>query len=865
MKKTLFLALALVTLPAAHADFGYELGKVDGKTVGGNTLVGEAVLTPENLPSLNNAVLSVGTHNGDASMELTEGTTLTLPNALMIGGTGYGITDKVSGNGKVVVKQGATINVGSKTTSSGGHHVDVGNSRLPALGELYVEGGTVNAAQFVVGAGKGTGLAVISDGGSVNLANAGITGGQIGMLVGYHNGYGDNGKGTLILDNGTLTDSLNHYAFVGCSGDAAVKLLNGSTWESDSGVYMGDIWEGAYGEGTETDTLFVSNDSSFRASFLWADDKSAVNNEGEMTLKGTLLYGAELSNSGQLNTTYIEMEESSMSNSGTINASSAVSIAEGSLNNSGALGATGVSLSGSEAVNSGTMTVTGGLIELYEGAALDNIAGTIAADAVVLGAGSTFTTGVVTVSGCESEMAQTHSMSAAYATGLADGTAVVLDPDKVGSSVTIGALLTGGDTMQHLYTEDFRALETKVRETLALQFATDYDAKTQSVTAWEPFAGEYLAECEVKVANIIGKNIAANVTTDDVGEGGDVTVAIEGATLVVRVGTDGADIPTEDDKRRSAEKVGTLGSYTTDVTETDAAVRLHTETANTAVEWQGHYMETVAQENATIGATTKVTIGTKDEETGEPVISGSLTVVETSTLHNQGQVSTDNVIVDGTLNNNGLIAAATEVNGTLKGSGTISGDTVLNNGAELIVGNSPGHSTFEAALIANGGSSITFSVAGTNIGDASTGDNTGWDSGTYSQIVITGSEPITLSSDVTINVDFGGSSLFTKTTPLYEQQAIAFELMLIKGGVDASLDLDNLLAHTTLGLTNEVGGNPDALTGLEWTVSFSDTSYRIEGNNLILSGTMNTTATPEPATTTLSLLALAALCARRRR
>lgn len=788
MKRTLFLALTLCAVGSATAAITQEHG-----TYGFNSLVGEEVMTKDTTLSYA-AVLNVGTYAGAGHLTLEENVTLTLPNALLIGGKGYSMPVTHANNGTVVVKPGAVIEVGDKATSSGGHHVDIGNSGYACEGLLSVEGGTVNAGQMLIGQTAGTGTVVVKDGGSVNLSWAGITplpnpaNDQIGLTMGN-----DGGMGHLILDNGTFTDTTGTNAFLGAAGDASVELRNGSTFTSNSAVWMGDIWAGAYGTGTGTDTLAISAHSSFTCSLLCADAGAAITNDGQLDAgEGMYLYGVDVSNSG---------------------------------------------------------TLSGDEILIYSGASVDNT-GLLDSEYIELGSGAKLITGNLVVSGCETAMNPDHSMEMEYSTGLAAEELILRRVD----GTTVGAHVNGGETMQYLYAQDFRDIDAKVLASLNLQGATAADADG-NIIDWRPLTPEEAAQ--VKVANVIGKNITANVTTDEAHDGGDITVALSGSHLVVRVGDNGATEPTDEDKKASAEKVGTLGSYHEDVTETDASVRLHTTATQSTVEWEGHYMETVTGETSVVNDTTRISVGSDGVE-------GTLTVVEKSTLQNHGDVASDKVVVNGTLDNNGTVSAATTVNGTLKGSGVMAATTLAET-ATLIVGNSPGYSTFTDALVAQSGSTVVFSVSGVETPSSLTA-GTGWDSHTYSQIVMENGAAVTLCDGVNITIAIGGDLLCSAMTPLHEESLTPFELILIKGGVtSASADLVSLMNHTSFVLTDESGALPLVLTGQTWVIDVANAVYHVNEGNLILSGDLKVTRTPEPATATLSLLALAALASRRRR
>lgn len=876
MKRTLFPAAVLFAVSSASAAITPERG-----TYGLNSLVGNEVFTQDTVIDSStghyDAVLCIGTYSGEGLLTLEENVTLTLPNAVTIGGKGYSMPKDTAHNGSMVIKKGAVLQVGAKATSSGGHHVDVGNSGFPIEGHLLVDGGTVLTGQFLIGQDAGSGTATITNGGVVNLSWDGITpqknpaNDQIGLTMGSAGG-----KGNLIIDNGTLTDTTGTNAFLGAGGDATVELKNGAVFESNSDVWMGDIWNGAYGKGVGTDTLTVQAGSSFSCNMLWADKASAITTDGVLTMRDEMyLLGGKLTNGGVVQAEYVEVARgASVSNSGTIHADTLGIYTGTSFDNKGTLDVGHIAIRGESVTNSGTMGTEDGVSDIYLGA-LDNT-GTIQGKAVVIGSESTLITGTLVVSGCETAMNPDHAMQTDYATGIADGTAVVLEPrgTQALTNVTVGARVNGGDTMQYLYSADFRALDAKVLDALNLQVVTEFDEKG-IVSAWEALTEKHADKLNVRVANIIGDNISANVTTDDAHDSGDITVALSGSHLVVRVGDNGVSDPSAEDRKASAEKVGTLGSYREDVAETEASVRLHTTASQSAVDWEGHYMETVATETAHINDSTVVSVGSAG-------VDGTLTVVEKSTLQNEGQVKTDTVVVNGTmanvgkvtsdkvevngtLDNNGHVTAATVVNegGTLKGSGTMA-KTTLTFGASFIVGNSPGVTTFTDDFKAEAGSETVFSVAGW---DPATEAQKGWNTPTYSQVVIAGAETTaTLEADARVVIAFGGEYLFSSASPLYTEQQTEFELVLIRGGMaDDGTDLVALLNNTTFMITKESLGQPRPEENIIWHLHVADARYSIEESNLILRGTLGITRAPEPATATLSLLALAALASRRRR
>lgn len=201
--------------------------------------------------------------------------------------------------------------------------------------------------------------------------------------------------------------------------------------------------------------------------------------------------------------------------------------------------------------------------------------------------------------------------------------------------------------------------------------------------------------------------------------------------------------------------------------------------------------------------------------------------------------------------NDGMMTLTTTVNAnaTLKGSGTFGVVTV--DGGKLVVGNSPGHQEYTGALTLNSGS-IEFAVGGVQA--ASTGQETGWQSGTYSTINM-GGHDLVIGPDGEILIAVGEKALTS--------MGGAFELALVTGLNRTFSDAELAkLAEQTSFVPAEVGAAETSGMALT-TPNFS---YKMSGNTLVLTSASAAGDTvPEPATGTLSLLALASLCARRRR
>lgn len=353
MKRTLFVALTLLAAQSVYAGFEVEKGV--------NYLVGEATVTADSLPTLVNAALSVGTYHGEATMTLkADKTVLELPNALFIGGIGYNLQGEPAHQGTVVLEQGTELRVGKETQSSGGHHIDVGNSAAGADGFLQVNGGTVYAGQLVIGNHtNSSGRVEVSDRGSVALSRDGFSDAtQIGLVIGN-----DGGAGTLIVDNASFTDTTGGQTTLGLTGTATVELKNGARWNAaESDMFLGDYQYGTEplvgaeehptglaaplptrptvesgtqadnGSGTGKDTLSLSGNSALTAKSLallanadvtvsadssitidptngglWVYAGCTLTNDGRLDAY-TGVYGGTLQGCGTMSTTIIQQE-----------------------------------------------------------------------------------------------------------------------------------------------------------------------------------------------------------------------------------------------------------------------------------------------------------------------------------------------------------------------------------------------------------------------------------------------------------------------------------------------------------------------------------------------------------------------------
>lgn len=212
-------------------------------------------------------------------------------------------------------------------------------------------------------------------------------------------------------------------------------------------------------------------------------------------------------------------------------------------------------------------------------------------------------------------------------------------------------------------------------------------------------------------------------------------------------------------------------------------------------------------------------------------------------------------LTSGVHTNDGVMTLTTTISqgAILKGSGTFG--EVMVKGGDLIVGNSPGHQAYEGALTLESGR-VIFSVAGFNEAAGLT-TTTGWESGGYSSIDMQ-NHAFTVGPDGQIVIALSREAANSLT-----MAGGSFAIDLVTGMSNTLTDeqLAALAEQTTFQLSEE----PEALAGRAGLTT-PDFAYKMVGNKLMLtSGAGDNQTVPEPATSTLSLFALAGLMARRRR
>ncbi len=253
------------------------------------------------------------------------------------------------------------------------------------------------------------------------------------------------------------------------------------------------------------------------------------------------------------------------------------------------------------------------------------------------------------------------------------------------------------------------------------------------------------------------------------------------------------------------------------------------------------------------GATTTINIGEMASEAA-PAAYGVMTLAEGEGTEGGVALPAETFRV-GSYTNKGTttinISAGDTFNATEyinEGDSTINaeaGATVHFDDLQLVSGSMAleGEGTYEGLA----GSETTFYVTGSTLGDASS---------TLLDVSSLTSEQFSLAADATFTLSFS-SDLVAELQAEGEKGPVSLTLITGYEGFELSEEALALLAETTTYVSTDV---PDVLLTLAGTATYS-----MQGNNLVWTFGEETAAVPEPATATLSLLALAALATRRRR
>ncbi len=218
---------------------------------------------------------------------------------------------------------------------------------------------------------------------------------------------------------------------------------------------------------------------------------------------------------------------------------------------------------------------------------------------------------------------------------------------------------------------------------------------------------------------------------------------------------------------------------------------------------------------------------------------------------------------------NGTLAEITLTGSKLQGGGKFNKVTV--NDSTLAVGNAPDYQQYSGGSLTLSQATLEFYIDGFTK-EASKWNGIGWGSGTYSNLDMSGGSIYVMNTESIDEMNFylGGSALEALL------QDGSFTLGLITGIQNSYFmpDYEDLVANTHFYVSDAA----EAIAGTSWlggedlTNHFSVKYEYVQSYdwgpwqvNMVGTYTGVTPPIPEPSTSTLSLLTLASLCARRRR
>ncbi len=238
-----------------------------------------------------------------------------------------------------------------------------------------------------------------------------------------------------------------------------------------------------------------------------------------------------------------------------------------------------------------------------------------------------------------------------------------------------------------------------------------------------------------------------------------------------------------------------------------------------------------------------------------------------------GKTTASSMVVGGILQNRGSITANLNHGGffssvILMNMGTVDAD--LAGGASFSVGRyvNIGDSTFTVASGSSCHFNILYLAAGTLTFDGQASYQLGGETGTHTIFSVSGTESTTC-INVTPMGSGDGAAVFTLApASSFELNFADADLATLAVGSARHYELRLVLGYEGYEMTAEERADLLSRTTYSYAAegkqfAVSDAQYIMVGDDLVWTGTV--TVVPEPATATLSLLALTALAARRRR
>ncbi len=256
-----------------------------------------------------------------------------------------------------------------------------------------------------------------------------------------------------------------------------------------------------------------------------------------------------------------------------------------------------------------------------------------------------------------------------------------------------------------------------------------------------------------------------------------------------------------------------------------------------------------------VGGSVSLTDGTTATNSGA-ISAGNVYIAAGAELSNTGSLEISGgeggiVLSEGArINNAGSLSGKISGNGSVEGSGVIETVTIGED-TMLVVGTSqaPIVGLRATDITLASGSTTRFNVDGEE--DIASGGMADWGEGMHSIIF---GETVSIESGAMIEIVFS-SDIFTLG------EVTELDMMLISAGEGSDYgDLETMMSHTSFSLNSSVLALRSAD---DLTLDVSNLYYQVKDNSLYLVG--EAALVPEPTTATLSLLALAALAARRRR